>query len=107
MKKDNYCVTTSNFIHLHGWLEKSGISDDGNVVDSADNILAPVVDNTDCQKIIMDNRNIYEPIIKKSKDKSSALHSRLKAIVRSENDNDFKTFLNGVIQYEEVTKDNV
>lgn len=103
-KEANYRVTVSNFPYLHTWLEKTDINSDGNIIDSADTILAPVVENTKCQQLILENKNIYESIIVKSQGHSSALHDKLKAIVNAEEDNEFKSYLNQIVKYEQPKK---
>lgn len=101
LKADTYSITASNFVILHKWLEKTGISEAGNIRHAADTILAPIVDNVTCQQVMLDNRELYKEIIVGSYGESSVLHNKLRAIVRSDEDTDFKQFIATIIKYPE------
>lgn len=101
LKADTYSITASNFVILHKWLEKTGISEAGNIRHAADTVLAPIVDNVTCQQVMLDNRELYKEIIVGSYGESSVLHNKLRAIVRSDEDTDFKQFIATIIKYPE------
>lgn len=104
-KANSMSITPTNFPLLHKWLEKSEFEKADNIGDVADMFIAPVVNNAECQKIILANKNIYSDIIVKLQDHSSALHDKLKVIVNAEGNSEFKTYLNQIIKYKQPKTD--
>lgn len=99
LRGDNYSVSVENFPILHKWLEHTGINERGKIRDSADTILAPVIDDVNCQNIILSNREYYQPIIVESIATSSALHNKLKQLIKSEKQSEFIQYINNIVRY--------
>ncbi len=94
-----YTMTPDKFKRLHTWLESSGINADNHCADSANQILAKVVDNLDCQTIILERGEYYAPIVSNTIETASALHTKLKKIVAEQPESDFAKFVMGVVAY--------
>ena len=84
-----YVMNPSKFKILHSWLEQSGINAANHCDDAANQILAKVVDDVECQQIILGNRDYYRPIVANTIGTSSALHDKLKSLLQSQSDSDF------------------
>ena len=100
LRANGYVVSNENFPILHKWLERTGINELGNINDSADTILAPIVDDAKCQQIILSNRDYYRPIIEKSIETSSALHNKLRQLLKSEDGLEFVQYIKSIVTYE-------
>lgn len=100
LRANGYVISNNNFPILHKWLEQTGINEPGNINDSADTILAPIVDDAKCQQIILSNGDYYRPIIEKSTKTSSALHNKLKKLLKSENGLEFVQYIKSIVTYE-------
>ena len=100
LKADGYVVTPQNFTMLHKWIEKTDINERGHINDSADTILAPIIEDVTCQNIILSNKRFYQPIIVGSKETSSALHNKLRKLVNSRNDTEFIQYIDSIVRYE-------
>ena len=100
LRANGYVVSNENFPILHKWLERTGINELGNIDDSADTILAPIVDDAKCQQIILSNRDYYRPIIEKSIETSSALHNKLRQLLKSEDGLEFVQYIKSIVTYE-------
>lgn len=94
-----YTMTPDKFKRLHTWLESSGINADNHCADSANQILAKVVDNQDCQAIILERGEYYAPIISKTIETASLLHTKLKKIVAEQPESDFAKYVVGIVSY--------
>lgn len=102
--EQGYDMTPDKYKLLHGWLEQSGINTDNHCADSANQILAKVVDNIDCQAIILSSKEYYAPIITKSVATASALHTKLKKIVEEQSETGFAEYIRGIVHIEEKGK---
>ena len=58
-----YEMNPSKFQQLHEWLEQSEINTKDHCADAANQILAKVVENANCQAVILAKRDYYRPII--------------------------------------------
>lgn len=94
-----YTMTPDKFKRLHTWLESSGINADNHCADSANQILAKVVDNQDCQAIILERGEYYAPIFSNTIETASSLHTKLKKIVAEQPESDFAKYVMGIVSY--------
>lgn len=94
-----YTMTPDKFKRLHTWLESSGINADNHCADSANQILSKVIDNQDCQAIILERGEYYAPIVSNTIETASSLHTKLKKIVAEQPESDFAKFVMGVVAY--------
>lgn len=95
-----YGMNPSKFKMLHSWLEQSGINAANHCDDSANQILAKVVDDAECQQIILANRDYYRPIVANTVGTASVLHDKLKAVLQNLPDSDFAGFIRETVSYE-------
>ena len=95
-----YKVSTSTFPIFHGWLEYSGIKSEINRIPAADLILAPIVSDEACRRIILENKDYYKPMISGTQEHTSNLHKKLKAIIKSEPDSEFARYVASITNYE-------
>lgn len=95
-----YAMTPAKFLKLHAWLELSEINTADHCTDAANQILAKVVDDTNCQATIVAKGDYYRPIIVNTKGTASVLHEKLKNIMQTQGDTDFSKYLKGIIDYE-------
>ena len=98
-----YAMNPSKFQMLHMWLEQSGINGANHCDDAANQILAKVIDNAECQRIILDNRTYYKPIISNTVETSSALHDKLRTMLQEQSDSHFSRFVREIVAYDEST----
>ena len=97
-KTDGYVITPNNFGFLHEYLEKTEINSESHKNDAANVILLNVIDNPECQKIIMKS-NYYKPIISETQETASALHEKIKYIELTNPDSDFSKYLLDLVNY--------
>lgn len=97
--RDGYTMTPEKFKFLHKWLELAGINLDSHQSDAADNILSRVVDDTECQNIILDKWDYYKLIITNTITSSSALHDRLKIIIKDQPESKFTKYIKSIVSY--------
>lgn len=95
-----YVMNPSKFKMLHGWLEQSGINAANHCDDAANQILAKVVDDTECQQIVLDKRDYYQPIIANTMGTASSLHDKLKVILQNQPDSTFASYVRESVSYE-------
>ncbi|MBQ0090240.1 MAG: hypothetical protein KBT27_13020 [Prevotellaceae bacterium] len=100
----NYKMTPSKFVQLHNWLEYSGINEDSHCTDSANQILAKVINDSSCQEIIMLNKKYYQPIISRTRESASNLHAAIKDIENSNPNTEFAKYLIGIVNYLDENK---
>lgn len=99
-----YAMNPSKFKMLHSWLEKSGINAANHCDDAANQILAKVVEDSECQQIILGNRDYYRPIVANTVETSSALHDKLKTLLKNEPDSEFVAYLRETVKYSDEEK---
>ena len=97
-KSEGYVVTPNNFGFLHAYLEKTEINSESHRNDAANVILVNVIDNQECQQIIMSNGDYYKPIITETEETASALHAKIKAIVSANPDTAFSKYLQELVE---------
>ena len=96
--QDGYAISPNNFNLLHLYLEKAGINKVDYRTDAANFVLAKVIDNADCQRIIMQS-DYYKPIIEDTKDTASVLHEKIKNIEIANPESEFSLYLRRVVDY--------
>jgi hypothetical protein len=99
--QSGYVMNPSKFLQLHEWLEQSEINTADHCTDAANQILAKVVDDTNCQTVILAKRDYYRPIIANTKRTASILHDKLKAIIQNQGDSEFAKYIQQTISYDE------
>lgn len=97
-KTDGYVINLNNFGFLHEYLEKTEINSESHRNDAANVILLNVIDNFECQKIIMKS-DYYKPIISETQETASALHEKIKSIELTNPDSDFSKYLLNLVNY--------
>ena len=99
--QNGYAMTPKKFIQLHRWLEKAEINNNVHCTDSANLILAKVVNDEECRKIIENNGEYYRPIIVNTVETASVLHKRLREIVKTEMDSVFANYIKSIVTYQD------
>lgn len=94
-----YAMTPAKFKVLHTWLRYSDIKTRSD--DAANQILAKVVDNSECQAIILAEKDYYAPIISNTVVAASGLHTKLKKMVAEQGESDFAQYVAGLVKYVE------
>lgn len=94
-----YAMTPAKFKVLHTWLRHSDIQTRSD--DAANQILAKVVDNSECQAIILAEKDYYAPIISNTVVAASGLHTKLKKMVSEQGESDFAQYVAGLVKYVE------
>ena len=103
--QSGYVMTSDKFKMLHSWLEKAEMNSAERCTDAANFVLSKIVDDSDCQGIILANKEYYRPIIEKTTETASALHDKLKKIIAGQGESEFAQYVKGIVQYEEENKD--
>lgn len=104
--ENGYGMNPSKFKFLHGWLEQSDINNESHCSDAANNILAKVIEDAECQSIILGNKEYYSPIISKTQTRASSLHDGLKRVLQSQGDSEFVAYIKGIVDYSSEVADN-
>lgn len=99
-----YEMNPSKFQQLHEWLEQSEINTKDHCADAANQILAKVVENANCQAVILAKRDYYRPIIANTRGTASILHDKLKAILQNQSGTEFAKFIVETVSYDEEKK---
>ena len=97
--QSGYAMTPDKFKRLHTWLENAEMNTAERCTDAANNVLSKVVDNAECQNIIIANKDYYKPIIVNTVVSASSLHDKLKMIVNGEGA--FAEYIRSIVKYEE------
>lgn len=97
--QNGYDMNSAKFKILHIWLRKSDMLTRRD--DAANQVLAKVVDNTECQEIILAEKDYYAPMISGTVGTASGLHTKLKKILTEQSETDFAKYLDGLVKYEE------
>lgn len=92
-------MNPTKFVFLHGWLEQSDINNDSHCRDAANQIFAKVIENAECQNIILQNREYYKPILAKTQTSASALHDGLKRVLKSQSGSEFADYVRECVYY--------
>ena len=95
-----YVMTPGKFLQLHEWLEQSEINTANHCTDAANQILAKVVDDANCQTVILAKRDYYRPIIANTKGTASILHDKLKTIQQNQNETEFSKYIQETVKYQ-------
>ncbi len=103
--QSGYVMTSDKFKMLHSWLEKAEMNSAERCTDAANFVLSKIVDDSDCQGIILANKEYYRPIIEKTTETASALHDKLKKIIAGQGESEFAQYVKGIVKYEEENKD--
>lgn len=98
--ENGYGMNPTKFKFLHGWLEQSDINNESHCSDAANNILAKVIDDAECQSIILDKRDYYRSIISKTQASASSLHDGLKKVLQDQGDSEFAAYIRENVNYE-------
>lgn len=95
-----YVMNPSKFLQLHEWLEQSEINTADHCTDAANQILAKVIDDVQCQAVILAKRDYYRPIIANTKGTASVLHEKLKAILQNHSETEFSKYIQETVKYQ-------
>ena len=95
----NYQMTPAKFQFLHKWLEQADINTDSHRSDAANQILSKVVDDENCQSIVLGNTDYYRPIIADTAQTASDLHDKLKLVLKKKGDSKFAKYVRGCVDY--------
>ena len=101
--QSGYEMTPAKFKVLNNWLRLSDIQTRRD--DAANQILAKVIDNTECQSIVLESRDYYVPIISETIETASSLHAKLKKILAEQGETEFAKYIGGLVRYEEDNKE--
>ena len=101
--QSGYEMTPAKFKVLNKWLRLSDIQTRRD--DAANQILAKVIDNTECQTIVLESRDYYVPIISETIETASGLHAKLKKILAEQGETEFAKYVGGLVRYEEDNKE--
>lgn len=93
-----YVMTPDKFIFMHKWLEKAEMNNTERCTDTANYVLSKVIDSTECRLIILEHKDYYRPIIEKTIDSSSALHDKLRIVVKE--DGEFPKYIRSIVRYD-------
>lgn len=96
--QSGYEMTPAKFIVLHSWLRQADMA--SRPVDAANMVLGKVVENGDCQAIILSEKDYYAPMISETIETASGLHGKLKNIIKNSSDTDFAKYVVGIVKYE-------
>lgn len=95
-----HVMNPSKFLQLHEWLEQSEINTVDHCTDAANQILAKVVDDANCQTVILAKRDYYRPIIANTQGTASILHDKLKAILQNQDETEFSKYIQETVKYQ-------
>ena len=100
--QSDYAIIPAKFKTLHKWLRLSDILTRRD--DAANQILAKVIDDSECQAIIMADKEYYAPMISETIGTASVLHTKLKKILAEQGETEFAKYVRGLVNYEEGDK---
>ena len=101
-----YDMNAAKFKYLHEWLENAEINTSERCTDAANHILDNVINDVDCQHIILNNKDYYRPIIANTIGSASKLHEKLKLIVKDQPESDFAKYIIEIVGVNEVLEEN-
>lgn len=94
-QQSGYGMNSAKFIALNKWLKLADI--DSRRTDAANSVLGKVVDNAECQNIILADKEYYAPMISETVETASELHLKLKAIIDGNGESEFVQYVKGMI----------
>ena len=92
-----YDINAAKFKCLHEWLEKAEINTSEHCTDSANHILEKVINDAECQGVILNKKEYYRPILANTKGTASKLHEKLKKILKDTPDSDFAKYIAEIV----------
>lgn len=98
----DYGLTPVKFKILHKWLCLSDILT--RCDDAANQILAKVIEDAECQSIILEDKEYYAPMISETVGTASGLHTKLKKILAEQSETDFAQFVGHLVNYDDGEK---
>ncbi len=101
--QSGYEMTPAKFKVLHNWLRCSDIQTRRD--DAANQILAKVIDDVECQALMLEAKEYYVPIISETIETASGLHSNLKKILAEQGETEFAKYAGGLVKYRESNKE--
>lgn len=101
LKKAVKEMTAAKFITLHTWLRKADVA--SRPVDAANMVLGKVVDDAECQAIILSEKDYYTPMISGTVETASILHNKLRTIIKNSTGTDIAKFIEGIVKYKKET----
>ncbi len=93
----DYRMTPVKFLLLHDWLEKAEIDAPSHRTDTANRILSQVIEDEQCQRLIVEKGDYYKPIITETLESSSNLHKCIRTIMEKSPESEIALFLKSVI----------
>lgn len=96
--QSDYGITPAKFKTLHRWLRLSDIQTRHD--DAANQILAKIIEDADCQAVILAEKKYYAPIISETVGTASVLHNKLKKILAEQADSDFAKYVARLVNYD-------
>lgn len=96
--QSGYQITPAKFLVLAPWLEQADMRSRRD--DAANLILGKVVDDAECQNLIMENGEYYSPMIAETVVTASGLHTKLKKILTEQVEYEFAKYVGGLVKYE-------
>lgn len=100
--QSEYGLTPVKFKILHKWLCLSDILTRRD--DAANQILAKVIEDAECQSIILEDKEYYAPMISETIGTASGLHTKLKKILAEQRETDFAQFVGHLVNYDDGEK---
>ena len=97
---DGFVITPTNFARMHRYLEYAKINE-SRKSEAANFIISRVIDDVECQKIILANGNYYRPIIAEANERASDLKAKVVSITSADPDSEFSKFLLDIVEIEQ------
>lgn len=101
--RNGYQMTPSKFLVLAPWLKQADMI--SRCSDAANLVISKVVDNPECQNLIIADSEYYIPMIAETVATASGLHAKLKKILDEHGESEFAKFVGGLVQYRTEGKD--
>ena len=102
-QQSGYGMNSAKFMALNKWLKLADI--DSRRTDAANSVLGKVVDNAECQNIILADKEYYAPMISDTVETASELHSKLKTIIDGNGESEFAQYVKGLVCSKEDNKE--
>ena len=99
INRGGYAISPNNFALLHTYLEQAEINTVSHKSDAANCVLAKVIEDDTCQKIILEKGEYYRPLIADTAESASELHAKIKAIEIANPESDFSKYLLEMVNY--------
>ena len=65
--------------------------------------MGKVVDDAECQAIILSEKDYYTPMISGTVETASILHNKLRTIIKNSTGTDIAKFIEGIVKYKKET----